>query len=197
MKDTKSALITMTVFIIMFLGTCLMGVVHDNGTSHSAQKLEAASFDLRPDGNHLLTSGVKDVRVNHQFILTEQSGIYVLTILSDIVTLNNIDGLSVDCFGEERMDGISILSGGGMTVYQSEIRGGTTVQAEHGPSARSGSGFVAEFLGNGSGDNNACSRFCFKMFDSDCNLKIKMLLQYGSEEINSSITQDINIRIVA
>ena len=197
MKDVKAALIIAAVFAVMFLGMCMLGSIHEGGTDHSAQRLETASFDLRSGGEYLLKSGVEDAWIDHRFTLTEQSGICELTILSDIETRRSIDGFHTDCFGEMRMDGISVLSGGGMEVYQSEICGGITVQTGHDPGTRYGSGFTAEFLGNGSDGNDACSRFCFRMFDSECCLRMKVLLQYGDEETKNSIAQNINIRILA
>ncbi len=196
MRD-KTALIVVVTFIIMFLGMCVMGAIHEGGTDHSAKRIEAVSFDLRSGGEHLLDPGIEGIGIDHRFILTEQSGICELAIFSDFTTCYSIDSFSIDCFGEERMDGISILSGGSMEVYQSEVRGGIMVQTGDDPSTRSGSGFVAEHLGNASGDNDAFSIFCFKMFDSECNLRIKVLLQYENEETKSSIAQDINIRILA
>ena len=82
-----------------------------------------------------------------------------------------------------------------MEVCQSSIAGGIMVTATDGTEMRFSSGFVSQFRGNGSAENDVSNVFYFRMYGDQCEIRIWMSVSYGDDAGEGSISQEFRIRI--
>ncbi|MBR2092925.1 MAG: hypothetical protein IJ904_02605 [Candidatus Methanomethylophilaceae archaeon] len=196
MNVKTATLVTVAIFTLMFLAMCIAGFSHEEGLGRSVYESEPLSFDLCPGDESGYETEIGGMNLGQRFGLTGESGLYKLTIKSNFSGCA-ADRVVMECLGESGMDGLSVSSGGTMEVCQSSIAGGTTVTATDGSGTRFGSGFVSEFRGNGSTEGDVCNEFCFKMYESQCELRIWTSISYGHDSGSGLISQEFNIRVLS